>query len=76
LVAGVGIAFGVGIPIAQGSEVITEHSMLTTHTSASTHMSKQALAALGARWNAEAAYFKLQQVKSDSEKLGPYLGKH
>jgi hypothetical protein len=76
LVAGIGIALGVGIPTAQATEVFTEHSMLPTHSTASTHISKQALGALEARWNAQVAYYKLQQAKANGGTLGPYLGRH
>jgi hypothetical protein len=53
IVAGVGLALGIGIP-AQATEVTAGHA--TT----SAHMARQALTALDARWNAEAAAFKKQ----------------
>ena len=56
-VAGAGIALGVGIPAAQATAP-TVH-----HVSVSTHMTKQAISALDARWNGEAAVYKTAQAQ-------------
>jgi len=52
--AGIGIALGVGIPAAQATAPVVHHA------AASTHLTKQALSALDARWNAQAAAYKSQ----------------
>jgi hypothetical protein len=51
-VAGIGIALGVGLPTAEGTAPANHQS------SASAHMTAQALAALDARWNAEAEAYE------------------
>jgi len=53
-VAGVGIALGVAIPAAQATAPVVHRPAAATQTS-------QALAALDARWNAEAASYRSQQ---------------
>jgi hypothetical protein len=56
-VTGLGIALGVGIPAAQATAPVVHHATVGTH------MTKQALSALDARWNAQAAAYRTAQAQ-------------
>jgi len=72
LVAGVGSALGIGVPLAQATAPVVHHA------ASSAHMTKQALSALDARWNAQAAAHRtaeaeLAQAAAYRSRLGAAL---
>jgi hypothetical protein len=67
VVAGIGLSVGGAIPVAQAVAPAVHHSATSAY-------SAQALNALGARWNAEAAAYRAAQARLESARALQALG--